>query len=78
MAAQVPFVSLDPFLRLEDAKKKVLAENDDIDLKAGNLNSRIIFTPKEDGLYRVIATSYQQRGMGAYTLTIREFQRKKE
>ncbi|HMF16739.1 MAG TPA: hypothetical protein VKE98_05995, partial [Gemmataceae bacterium] len=66
----------DTYLRLENSEKKILAENDDI--APDNLNSRIIFTPKEDGLYRIIATSYQQRGRGAYTLTICEFRRKKE
>ena len=66
----------DTYLRLETANKKILTENDDI--APDNLNSRIIFTPKEDGLYRIIATSYQQRARGAYTLTIREFRRKKE
>jgi hypothetical protein len=66
----------DTYLRLETAQKKVLAENDDIG--PGNHNSRIIIMPKEDGVYRIIATSFQQRGVGTYTLTIREFQRKKE
>jgi serine/threonine protein kinase len=64
------------YLRLETVQKQVLAENDDI--APDNLNSRIIFNPKEDGLYRIVATSYQQRGLGAYALRIREFQRKKE
>jgi serine/threonine protein kinase/Tfp pilus assembly protein PilF len=67
----------DTYLRLESAQGKVLAENDDIDYPK-NLNSRILFTPQEDGLYRLVATSFQRRGRGAYTLTIREFQRKKE
>jgi tetratricopeptide (TPR) repeat protein len=66
----------DTYLRLETAQKKVLAENDDV--APDNLNSRLIFTAKEDGMYRVVATSYQQRGIGAYALRIREFQRKKE
>src|SRR5262249_21636727 len=66
----------DTYLRLETAQKQVLAENDNI--APDNLNSRIRFTPKEDGLYRVIATSVEQRGMGAYALRIRELQRKKE
>jgi tetratricopeptide (TPR) repeat protein/serine/threonine protein kinase len=61
----------DTYLRLEDSQGKVLAENDDI--SKDNLNSRILFTPKEDGTYRIIATSFQQRGSGAYTLTIRTF-----
>jgi hypothetical protein len=71
----------DTYLRLEDAKKKVLAENDDIsepgvrsqESGVRNLNSRIIFTPKEDATYLIIATSFEHRGVGAYTLTIREF-----
>jgi tetratricopeptide (TPR) repeat protein/tRNA A-37 threonylcarbamoyl transferase component Bud32 len=65
----------DTYLRLEDSQGKVLAENDDI--SPDNLNSRILFTPKEDGTYRIIATSFQQRGSGAYTLTIRAFAAKK-
>ena len=36
-------------------------------------NSRLIFTPPADGVYRILATSFQQRGVGAYTLRIREF-----
>src|SRR5262249_51588145 len=66
----------DTYLRLETASQKIPAENDDI--VPDNLNSPIIFPPKEDGLYRIIATSYQQRGAGEYTITIREFQRRKE
>jgi serine/threonine protein kinase/tetratricopeptide (TPR) repeat protein len=64
----------DTCLRLETANKKILAENDDI--APDNLNSRIIFASKEGGLYRIIATVYQQRGVGAYSVTIRIFQRK--
>jgi len=53
----------------------VLAENDDISPQ--NLNSRIIFPCKEDGNYRIVATSYQQAGRGAYVLIIREFPSKR-
>ena len=60
----------DTYLRLETAQKKVLAKNDDI--APHNLNSRILFTPKEDGLYRIIATSFGQEGAGAYALRIRD------
>jgi eukaryotic-like serine/threonine-protein kinase len=66
-------VLLDSYLRLEDGQGKVLAENDDI--SPDNLNSRIIFSPKSDGNYRIVATSYQQRGAGDYGLTIRVFAR---
>jgi serine protease Do len=59
----------DAYLRLEDPKGKVLAENDDI--SPDNQNSRIVFTAPADGTYRLVATSFQQRGTGSYTLTIR-------
>ncbi len=62
----------DTYLRLEDAKGKTLAENDDIDLDK-NLNSRIWFMPKADGVYRVIATSFQQPGRGEYEIILREY-----
>ena len=65
----------DTYLRLEDDKGKVMAENDDISPE--NLNSRIIFNCKEGGNYRIVATSYRQAGRGAYVLTIREFPAKK-
>ena len=65
----------DTYLRLENDKGKVLAENDDISDE--NLNSRIIFNCKEDGNYRIVATSYQQAGRGAYVLIIREFPSKR-
>jgi hypothetical protein len=64
----------DTYLRLEDAKKKILSENDDINPN-NNRNSRIAFTATEDGVYRIIATSFQQRGAGTYTLVIREFRK---
>jgi hypothetical protein len=59
----------DTYLRLEDGQGKVLAENQRI--SPVNQNSRIIFTAPADGTYRIVATSYQQRGTGSYTLTIR-------
>jgi tetratricopeptide (TPR) repeat protein len=68
--------AFDPFLRLEDAKGKQLAENDDIE-PGVNKNSRIIVIPKESGTYRLVATAFQGRGTGAYTLVIREFVRGK-
>ncbi len=44
----------DTYLRLEDDKGKVVAENDDI--SPTNLNSRIVFTAPKDGAYRIVAT----------------------
>jgi tetratricopeptide (TPR) repeat protein len=63
--------AFDAFLRLEDATGKMLAQNDDI--SPINQNSRLIFTPKADGGYRIVATSFQEAGTGPYTLRVREF-----
>jgi tetratricopeptide (TPR) repeat protein len=60
---------LDSYLRLHDGSGKLLAENDDI--AVDNPDARLIFTPPADGTYRLVATSFEQRGRGAYTLTIR-------
>jgi hypothetical protein len=60
----------DAYLRLEDDQRGKLAENNDI--TPDNLDSRIMFTPSTSGVFRIVATSYQQRGRGAYGLTIRE------
>jgi tetratricopeptide (TPR) repeat protein len=65
----------DTYLRLENDKGKVLAVNDDISPQ--NLNSRIIFSCKEDGNYRIVATSFQHAGRGAFVLIICEFQNKR-
>ena len=64
-------VQFDAYLRLEDARSKVLAENDDI--SAEDRNSRMIFLCRQTGDYRVVVTSFEQKGTGTYTLTIREF-----
>jgi serine/threonine protein kinase len=63
--------AFDAFLRLEDPAGKLLAENDDI--SPTNQNSRLVFTPKADGSYRIVATSFQEAGTGPYTLRVREF-----
>jgi serine/threonine protein kinase/Flp pilus assembly protein TadD len=62
----------DTFLVLKDATGKTLLENDDI-IPAVDTNSRLIFTPKEDGVYRLVASAFENSGVGRYTLTIREF-----
>ena len=62
--------ALDSYLKLHDPAGKLVAENDDI-APPNNLDSRIIYTPKAAGVYRIIATSFEQRGRGVYTLTIR-------
>jgi hypothetical protein len=62
----------DAYLRLHDAGGKLLAENDDI-LPGVNLNARLFFTAPAEGGYRLVATSFEQRGTGSYTLTVRSF-----
>ncbi|HZZ82376.1 MAG TPA: trypsin-like peptidase domain-containing protein [Gemmataceae bacterium] len=59
----------DSFLRIEDESKAKLADDDD---GGGFLNSRIVFTPKEDGTYRMVVTSFDGGQTGVYRLTIRE------
>ncbi|MBM4069030.1 MAG: hypothetical protein FJ271_08815 [Planctomycetes bacterium] len=57
----------DPYLFLEGPDGKVVTQDDDGD---GNLNSRIIFPAKQDGNYRVIATTLSP-ATGDFTLTVR-------
>jgi serine/threonine-protein kinase len=64
--------AFDPVLRLQDIKGNLLAENDDIE-PGVNLNSRIVFTPPEDGAYQLVASAFQGKGAGAYRVVIREF-----
>jgi len=60
----------DPYLYLEDAKKKLLAEDDD---SGGGLNSLIVFKAPEDGVYRVIATHFDENATtGNFRLLILE------
>jgi hypothetical protein len=58
----------DAWLRLTDAYFKKLAEDDD---SGGNLNSRIVFTPKADGVYHIFTTCLDGQ-LGDYTLSVRE------
>jgi serine/threonine protein kinase/Flp pilus assembly protein TadD len=60
----------DAFLRLENDRGMMLAEDDD---GAGEQNARLVFTPPQDGNYCLILTSFRQLGTGDYTLIIREF-----
>ncbi len=59
----------DAFLRIEDESKFKLADDND---GGGFLNSRIVFTPKEDATYRLAVTTFEPGQTGAYRLTIRE------
>jgi serine protease Do len=60
---------IDPYLILEDAKGKKLAEDDD---GGGFPNARIVFVAPADGDYRVIATTFNPNETGSYTLSVRK------
>lgn len=58
-------VSFDPFLRLETSGGVPLAADDD---SGFGLNSKIKFTPKFSGTYRVIVTTFKADATGPYVL----------
>ena len=64
--------AFDTFLVLKDATGKNLLATHEY-MPGIYTNSRLIFTPKEDGVYRLVASAFQNIGVGRYTLTIREF-----
>ncbi len=62
--------AIDPYLLLEDAKLNIVARDDD---GGGFPNARIMFTPFEDGEYKVIATGLNDRtAVGDYTILVRK------
>src|SRR5438105_4987 len=63
---QIDMISLDgkqfdTFLRLEDAKGKQVAEDDD---SGGDLNARITYTPEESGEFKIWATTFAAKATG--------------
>jgi hypothetical protein len=63
----------DPYLYVEDASMRILAEDDD---SGGDVNARIFFRPEQDGDYRIIATSLDNV-TGDMTLSVRALPAKK-
>jgi hypothetical protein len=61
--------TFDPFLRLEDAAGKQLAENDD---GGGDLNSRIVYRAVRDADVHVVVTTFEPDQTGPFRLTVRE------
>ena len=57
----------DNWLRIEDAKGKQLAEDDD---SGGGTDAQIVFECKTAGEYRVIVTSFEPGETGDFTLTV--------
>jgi len=64
------FRRVDPFLRLEGPQGALLADDDD---SGGELNARIIHRAAAPGRHTVIATTFDPRQTGAYTLRVTEF-----
>jgi thiol-disulfide isomerase/thioredoxin len=58
----------DTFLRLEDAKGKEVAFNDDV--AQNNLNSRILYLAANSGEYRIIVTTFDAGKTGAFKLDV--------
>jgi serine/threonine-protein kinase len=66
----------DPILRIETSDWKPLVSNDDV-CPPSDLNSRLVFTPQRDGVYRLVVNSFVRSGEpkkinGAYDLQLRE------
>jgi hypothetical protein len=60
---------LDTFVRLENPAGKEVAQDDD---GGGFPHSRIVYKPAKDGDYRIIATSFEAKQVGPFTLRIWE------
>ncbi len=63
--------NFDTYLRLMDGQFRKLAEDDDSGGGNNGTDSRIVFTPKTDGDYHIVATTCDGN-VGDYTLTVRE------
>src|SRR5262245_55352676 len=57
----------DNWLRIEDAKGKQLAEDDD---SGGGTNAQIVFECKTSGEYRIIVTSFDAADTGDFIVTV--------
>lgn len=59
----------DPYLRVEDSKNNQVARDDD---SGGDFNARLLFQPKEDGEYQLIATSFKGGDTGKILISVYE------
>jgi hypothetical protein len=59
---------VEPVLNLKDSTGYLLTTNDSF----GKLYARIVYRPISTNAYRIEATSYQGKGIGQFTLSIRE------
>jgi hypothetical protein len=58
----------DAFLRVEDFRKKLLAEDDD---SGKDFNARVVFTPPETATYRFVVTTFAPATTGAFQFKFR-------
>jgi hypothetical protein len=61
--------ALDPYLILLDPAGKKITEDDD---GGDGLNARITYRVENTGTYRIVCTSFERAGAGAYLFTVRE------
>jgi hypothetical protein len=64
----------DAYLRLEDADKRTVAEDDD---SGGNLDALLLLVPERTTTYRIIATTYGAGMTGSYDLRVERFDLKR-
>ena len=57
----------DAYLRVEDAKGKEVAKDDD---KGGDFNARILFKVEQADDYRLVVTTFSRGETGNYKLTV--------
>ena len=62
-------LDFDTYLAVFSPDEKLLAEHDDISQE--NSNSQLIITLPTTGTYRIIVNSYDNTGVGRYTLKVR-------
>lgn len=59
--------ALNPYLRIEDSSFREVAFDDD---SAGDLNAEVFFRPKQDGNFRIIATTFGAGQVGRFDLAM--------
>ncbi|MEI7687527.1 MAG: HEAT repeat domain-containing protein, partial [Planctomycetota bacterium] len=59
----------DTFLRLENDEGREVAHDDD---SGGDLNARLRFVPRTDGVFKIVATAFRPDAAGEFELTVRE------
>jgi len=60
--------NFDTFVRIEDSKGEKVAENDDVGFDL--LHSKIALTPSREDTYKIMVTSFDGDGRGAYDITV--------